>query len=51
MKKKIKIPKGIYVATKNINTHCIKGTKLSYEIEEKEKIIIASCILWNKYLS
>ena len=37
----IKIPKGIYVATKNINTHCIKGTKLSYEIEEKEKIIIA----------
>ena len=37
----IKIPKGIYVTTKNINTHCIKGTKLSYEIEEKEKIIIA----------
>ena len=37
----IKIPKGIYVATKNINTPCIKGTKLSYEIEEKEKIIIA----------
>ena len=37
----IKIPKGIYVTTKNINTPCIKGTKLSYEIEEKEKIIIA----------
>ena len=37
----IKIPKGIYVTTKNINAHCIKGTKLSYEIEEKEKIIIA----------